>query len=87
MKIEILEETGIKTSEYGHMKHGEIRVVEDGDGEFYCANGWAKDVDGQVETGKRGKLDRVDPKKWAADKKAEKADKVQPQNVVHPSQN
>lgn len=64
MKIEITEQTGIKTAEYGHMQHGEIRVVDNHLGQFYCANGWAKDVDGVVPTGQRGSLDRQVPSEW-----------------------
>lgn len=64
MKIEILEETGIKHAPYGHMQKGEIRVVDDHDGQFFCGNGWALDVDENVPTGKRGSLDRKDPAAW-----------------------
>lgn len=64
MKIEILEWTGIKHAPYGHMLLGEVRVVSDQAGLFFCANGWAKDVTGQVATGPRGSQDHVDPATW-----------------------
>lgn len=32
---------------------GEHRRVSDEDGKFFCGNGWAKDLDGQVETATR----------------------------------
>lgn len=64
MRIEITEPTGVRTAEYGHMQQGEIRVVDDHLGQFYCANGWARDVDGHVETGARGSLDRLVPAEW-----------------------
>ena len=65
MKIEILEETGIKTPEYGHMQKGEIRIVDDHLGAYYCSNGWARDCDEKVPTGERGKLDRLNPAEWS----------------------
>lgn len=64
MMILITEENGIKHQPYGHMKKGETREVSDDDGRFFCANGWARDTKGIVETGKRGSLDNIDPKKW-----------------------
>ena len=64
MKIEIIEPGGIKHAPYGHLQEGEIRVVDDHHGEFFCANGWAKDVDDNVPTGDRGSLDRTDPEKF-----------------------
>lgn len=66
MRIEILEETGIKCQEYGHLKHGDTVTVDDNFGAFACANGWAKDVSGHIQTGKRGSLDRQNPEAWAA---------------------
>lgn len=30
---------------------GEVRVVPDEDGAYFCANGWAEDVAGNVPTG------------------------------------
>lgn len=80
MKIEITEKTGIRTQEYGHMKHGEIREVDDHLGAFYCANGWAKDVSGTVPTGERGKLDRIDPAKWPNDQPKKQ---IEPGNASH----
>ncbi|MBD3671898.1 MAG: hypothetical protein HUJ26_00095 [Planctomycetaceae bacterium] len=61
MKIEILEEGGIKTEPYGHMQFGEVRVVADHHGKFYVGNGWASDLDEIVPTGDRGSLDHKDP--------------------------
>lgn len=50
MKIELLEKVmhGRDTFEAG-----DIRTVPDALGTHFCAMGWAKDTDGQVETGKR----------------------------------
>lgn len=31
----------------------EVRVVPDADGAYFCALGWAEDVDGVVKTGER----------------------------------
>lgn len=81
MKIEITEQNGIKHAPYGHMLHGEIRVVDAADGEFFCANGWARDVDGNVETGERGSLDRVNPEEWKKDRAAEPREMIEPTPV------
>ena len=55
MKVEILEES-IKHEIDGVLvtfEEGEIRSVPDNVGSYFCANGWAKDVDGNVETAAR----------------------------------
>ena len=55
MKVEILEPS-IKHEIDGVLvtfEQGEIRSVPDNVGSFFCANGWAKDVDGNVETAER----------------------------------
>ena len=52
MKIEILEESGIRHD--GHVyKYAETRAVENHVGAYFCAMGWAKDLDGTVPTGDR----------------------------------
>ena len=55
MKVEILEKE-IKHGGPNGLEifaEGEIRVVPDHVGEYFCRLGWAKDVDGNVETGER----------------------------------
>lgn len=83
MRIEIIEPTGIKHAPYGHMLQGEVREVDEQFGRFACANGWAKDVAGQVPTGQRGSQDYQDPAKWEPGKSASKAaePKIQPADV------
>lgn len=57
MRVEILEkqlkssdpETGVRYN----LVEGDTITVPDEVGERWCAEGWAKDVDGKVETGKR----------------------------------
>jgi hypothetical protein len=52
MKVEILEETGIR--EAGVLYSHEDQVtVSDEVGERWCGAGWAKDLAGKVETGER----------------------------------
>lgn len=82
MKIEILEETGVKTEKYGHMRHGETREVDDHDGAFFCANGWAKDVDGSIPTGERGSLDHMNPDEWDGTETAKKS-QIRPAKATH----
>lgn len=56
MKVEILEETGVKHVVDGELKsfsHGDVVTVPDAVGEYFCSLGWAKDVDGKTETGER----------------------------------
>lgn len=64
MKLEILE-----TIKHGRdvFEAGEVRVVDDATGAYFCDMGWAKDVDGAVETKAR------DPR----------AVKVVPDSVTH----
>lgn len=80
MKIEILEETGIRHEGLGHMQKGEIRVVPNQLGAFFCANGWARDVDERVETGERGKLDLQNPEGV----EPESTERVQPHDMKIP---
>jgi 8-oxo-dGTP pyrophosphatase MutT (NUDIX family) len=87
MRIEVTEETGIRhqpinpnTPPYGHLKCGEVREVDDADGRFFVANGWARDVEGNQPTGERGKLDRTDPAKFPH---AEPSPRIDPQDSVH----
>ena len=47
MKIEILEPI---LHERDRFETGEIRIVDDSLGAYFCGCGWAKDVDGKVET-------------------------------------
>ena len=50
MKIEPLE----MFQHNGQVFHkGEARIVSDDDGKQFCDLGWAKDLDGKIETGKR----------------------------------
>lgn len=56
MKVEILEEGGVKHAiddELKSFSHGDVVTVPDAVGEYFCGLGWAKDVDGNVETGER----------------------------------
>lgn len=50
MKVEMLETVRHDGSEY---VAGDVRVVSDDLGNYFCGNGWAKDVDGSVETAAR----------------------------------
>jgi hypothetical protein len=50
MKIELLEKVKHDGTTY---EAEEVRVVPDAIGEYFCKNGWAKDLDGNVETGVR----------------------------------
>ena len=52
MKIECLETFLDGTTRF---EKGDVRNVSDEDGEYFCSNGWAKDVDGKVATGERAK--------------------------------
>jgi len=47
MKIEILEDFRHERDEF---TTGETRVVNDSLGAYFCRAGWAKDLDGNVET-------------------------------------
>lgn len=38
-----------------HMEPGDIRTVGDNIGKLACERGWAKDVDGKVETGEKSR--------------------------------
>ena len=57
MKVEILEENGIKHGNKDGIlevfNFGDIRTVPDDVGEYFCALGWAKDVDGKTPTAER----------------------------------
>lgn len=50
MKIEVLEEIRHGRDVF---HEGESRVVDDDVGAYFCANGWAKDAAGAVETANR----------------------------------
>lgn len=52
MKVEILEKTGIREAGVLYA-HGDQVTVADEVGERWCGAGWAKDLDGNVETGER----------------------------------
>ena len=56
MKIEVLEKI---LHEREVFEAGETRVVDDALGKYFCANGWAKDADGNVPTGERDVNRRV----------------------------
>ena len=49
MKIEVLNDF---KNEDGVFIAGEVRIVSDSDGEYFCRAGWVKDMDGVVETAK-----------------------------------
>lgn len=83
MKLEIIEPSGIKHAPYGHLQAGEVRVVSEQDGHFFCANGWAKHLPAEgeqlVPTGKRGSQDYKDPATWQpADADQPGQGKIQP---------
>ncbi len=50
MKIEVLEDFFHGSDKF---QAGEVRVVSDSDGAYFCGNGWVKDADGKVETAER----------------------------------
>ena len=50
MKVEILETIKHERDQF---EAGETRVVPDNLGAYFCANGWAKDTEGKVETAER----------------------------------
>jgi len=50
MKIEVLEFFLDGKDRY---EEGDIRTVSQEDGEYFCSNGWAEDVEGKVATGER----------------------------------
>ena len=50
MKIEALETFLHDGQRY---EAGDVRTVDDGLGAYFCKCGWAKDVDGNVETAPR----------------------------------
>ena len=50
MKIEILEPI---LHERDRFETGEIRIVDDSLGAYFCGCGWAKDLDGNVKTATR----------------------------------
>lgn len=83
MRIEVTEETGIRHEGLGHMQKGEIRVVPNDLGLFFCSNGWAKDVDGETPTGVRGGIDYEDPTTWAKGQREAAEKVVQPRDGKH----
>ena len=52
MKVEILEETGIREAGILY-PYGDQVTVSDEVGEKWCGAGWTKDLAGNVETGER----------------------------------
>jgi len=56
MKIEILEKF---LHEGGNFEVGEVRVVNDDTGEYFCRAGWAKDLSGVIKTGKPEKNETI----------------------------
>jgi hypothetical protein len=50
MKIEMIETVKHERDEY---LAEDQRTVPDELGAYFCANGWAKDIEGQVPTGER----------------------------------
>jgi hypothetical protein len=71
MKIEILETFLDGRDRY---EKGEIREVSDESGVYFCGCGWAKDVEGKVETAERQKTGdvRLDIRKGFLNQKSEK---------------
>lgn len=54
MKVEFLESVKHAIDdELKSFSEGDIVTVPDAVGEYFCSLGWAKDVDGKVETGER----------------------------------
>ncbi len=57
MRVEILEErisdTDPATGRHYAQSRGDVVTVPDDVGRRWCAYGWAKDLDGKVETGER----------------------------------
>lgn len=61
MKIEMLEKVMHGRDVF---ESGDVRTVDDDTGAYFCSMGWAKDVDGKVETVARDPKDvRVVPDK------------------------
>ena len=61
MKVRITEKTGIRHDGQFY-EHDEVRVVPIKVGTYFCANGWAEDLDGNVPTGERDLTPkRIDP--------------------------
>lgn len=56
MKVEILED--VRHGRELFVK-GDRRTVDDDVGTYFCALGWAKDIDGAVETGLRNTAEVV----------------------------
>jgi len=52
MKVEILEETGVKHAGV-HYASGDHVTVSDELGRMFCGAGWARDLADEVETGER----------------------------------
>ena len=55
MRVEIIE-SSIKHEIDGVLvtfEQGDIRTIPDVHGVFFCKNGWAKDLDGNIETAGR----------------------------------
>lgn len=69
MKIEALETFLDGRNRY---EKGDVRTVLDENGEYFCSCGWARDVDGNVETAERQKNGdvRLDIRKGYLNQKA-----------------
>jgi len=50
MRVEILEKVMHGRDVY---EAGEVRIVDEELGSYFCSAGWAKDLDGNVETAER----------------------------------
>lgn len=50
--IKVTEENGIKDGR-NHYRFGSIIPVDEEDAKYFCANGWAEAVNGEVPTGQR----------------------------------
>lgn len=50
MKIEMLEDVLHGREQFSE---GEVRLVDEDVGQYFCSNGWANDLEGKVETGER----------------------------------
>ena len=56
MKLEILKDFQHKGQDF---VSGEVRVVDDATGEYFCRAGWGKDLAGVIATGNPGPADVV----------------------------
>lgn len=73
MRVEITEErlsdTDEETGQHYNQANGDTITVPDKLGQYWCDNGWARDVSGDYPTGERkttGVIARPEPSKHAA---------------------